>query len=175
MYLCSRTSLLPPITSGDPLRFSVHLRDFAEGDTYTVTRPDGTTERVVPGFQPSTGLALFESGTATDPGVYSLVRNARGNERTGKHLQAQAVNISRRESDLRTVTDEGLEAFRQQRKLGAGQIRLVPSDEGAPESVRQARYGVELSGYFLLLAVLLALAEMAVGRAVRPTKEEAVT
>jgi hypothetical protein len=75
-----------------------------------------------------------------------------------------AVNISPGESDLRTATNDDIEKFRARAGIPSGQIFTMPPEQ-AGETVRQARYGFELWKDFLVLAALLAVAEMAVGRA----------
>jgi hypothetical protein len=96
--------------------------------------------------------------------VYRLSRDGRGPGEPARDLAALAVNISPRESDLRTATNEDIEKFRLGAGVPAGQIYTMPPEQAA-ETVRQARYGFELWKDFVVLAALLAVAEMAVARA----------
>jgi hypothetical protein len=163
-YTGSRSTPRPSVVPGDPLRFSLRLRTFTDRDTYTVTSPDGNTQKVVPEFQPAAGTAMFSGGTAREPGVYRLSRDGRGPGEHASDLAALAVNISPGESDLRTATNDDIEKFRLRAGVPAGQLYTMPPEQAA-ETVRQARYGIELWKDFVVLAALLAIAEMAVARA----------
>ena len=162
-YTGSRASSRPSLAPGDPLKFSLRLRTFTDRDTYTITSPEGNVQKVVPEFRPGAGTATFSGGTARERGVYRLSRNARGAGEPARDLAALAVNISPGESDLRTATNDDIEKFRLGSGISSGQLYAMPPEK-APETVRQARYGVELWKDFVLLAALLAVAEMAVGR-----------
>jgi hypothetical protein len=163
-YTGSRATPHPSLEPGDPLRFSLRLRTFTDRDTYTITSPEGTVQKVVPEFQPGAGTAIFSGGTARERGVYRLSRDGQGAGEKARDLAALAVNISPGESDLRTATNDDIEKFRTGAGIPPGQIFTMPPEQ-AGETVRQARYGVELWKDFVVLAALLALAEMAVGRA----------
>jgi hypothetical protein len=162
-YAGSRSSPLPSVTPGALLEFSVRLRTFTDRDTYTVTSPDGHTLKVVPDFQPGAGKARFSGGNAREPGVYRLSRDGRGSGDPEMDIAAVAVNISPGESDLKTATGDDIEKFGVRAGLAAGQIHTM-QPERAAETVRETRYGVELWKYFVVLALVLAVAEMAVGR-----------
>jgi hypothetical protein len=162
-YTGSRSAPRPPLTPGGPLEFSLRLRTFTDRDTYTITSPDGNARKVVPEFQPGGGTALFNGGTAEEPGVYRLSRDGRGAGEPARNLAAVAVNIAPGESDLRSATSNDIEKFRLAAGIPPGQIHTMPPEQAA-ETVRQSRYGVELWKDFVALAALLAIAEMAVGR-----------
>ena len=161
-YAGSRATLRPSLAPGDPLKFSLRLRTFTDRDTYTITSPEGNVQKVVPEFQPEAGTAAFSGGIARERGVYRLARDGRGGEKA-RDLAALAVNTSPGESDLRTATGEDIEKFRIGAGIPAGQIYTMPPEKAA-ETVQQARYGFELWKDFVVLAALLAVAEMAVGR-----------
>ena len=163
-YTGSRATSHPSLAPGDPLKFSLRLRTFTDRDTYTITSPEGNVQKVVPEFQPGAGTAVFSGGTAREKGVYRLSRDGRGTGEKAGDLAALAVNISPGESDLRTATNDDIEKFRAGAGIPPGQIFTMPPEQ-AGETVRQARYGFELWKDFLVLAALLAVAEMAVGRA----------
>ena len=162
-YTGSRVTPHPSLAPGDPLKFSLRLRTFTDRDTYTITSPEGNVQKVVPEFQPGAGTATFSGGTARERGVYRLSRDGRGTGEPARDLAALAVNISPGESDLRTATNEDIEKFRLGAGIPPGQLYTMPPEKAA-ETVRQARYGFELWKDFVLLAALLAVAEMAVGR-----------
>ena len=163
-YAGTRFTPPPSTAPGDPLEFSLRLRNFTDRDTYTMTSPDGRTQKVVPEFQGTAGNARFSGGTALEAGVYRLSRDGRGAGEPARDIAALAVNISPGESDLRTATDGDIEKFRATEKIDPERIHETPQERAA-ETVRQARYGFELWKHFVVIAVLLAVAEMAVGRA----------
>ena len=160
------TRFTPPRSTapGDPLEFSFRLRNFTDRDAYTITSPDGHTQKVVPEFQGAAGTARFSGGTAVETGVYRLSRDGRAAGEPARDIAALAVNISPGESDLRTASDGDIEKFRAAEKIAADRIHEMPPERAA-ETVRQTRYGFELWKHFVVLAALLAIAEMAVGRA----------
>ena len=162
-YTGSRFTPPPRLTPGDQVEFPVRLRTFTDRDTYTITSPDGNGKKVVPEFRPGGGTALFNGGEAREPGVYRLSLDGRGPGGPPRDLAALAVNISPGESDLHTATGEEIEKFRLAARIGPGKLRTMPPEQAA-ETVRQARYGIELWKDFVVLAALLAIAEMAVGR-----------
>ncbi len=149
---------------GDPLSFSARLRTFTDRDTYTITSPDGRTTKVVPAFRPGEGTARFSGGAAGEPGVYMLARDARGGADRTRDIAGAAVNISPEESDLRTATDADVAAFGAAAGIEPARVHATGPDRAA-QAVRESRYGVEVWRDFVLLALVLAIAEMAVGRA----------
>jgi hypothetical protein len=167
MYLASRGGEQPAFTAGEQVHLAARLRDFSDRDTYSVTGPDGTTQRIVPSMQPGTGAALFALSPPPEPGVYTVVRDMREGERAPHAVAAAAVNVDRSESDLRTATDDELAAFWQRMGISGNNVRVVGADQSPVTMIREARFGVELWKHCLALAVFLALAEMALGRTPR--------
>jgi hypothetical protein len=168
LYCAARSTEQPSLTAGEPFRVAARLRDFSDRDTYSVTGPDGTARRIVPAFQAGTGTAIFTTPPPSDPGVYVVTRDRREGERGARSVAAAAVNVSPAESDLRTASDDEVSAFWQHAGIPQENIRAVPPGESPAESIRQSRFGVELWRHFLALALILALVEMAVGRAAKP-------
>ncbi|HTO92905.1 MAG TPA: VWA domain-containing protein, partial [Bacteroidota bacterium] len=163
VYAGSRPVQAAAAAPGDPLQFTVRLRSFTDRDTYTILQPDGNSRKVVPEFQPSAGSAHFSGGTAMTAGVYHLARDARGGGEPARDIAATAVNVAPAESDLRTATEEDIAAFCRREGIPRPAVsQVVP--ERAADAVREGRFGVELWKACVLLAALLALAEMAVGR-----------
>ncbi|HUI63493.1 MAG TPA: BatA domain-containing protein [Bacteroidota bacterium] len=160
-YLRARSSAAPTLHPGDPLRFSTRLRHTTERDTYTITGPDGFSERVAPASIDPTGMASFAGEAAMTPGVYLLARDAQGPRAAPTDLQAIAVNVDPAESDLRSADEADLEKFRLACGILPEQLRTVGPGEAPAETIQRARFGLELWQYFLVLAVILALAEMA--------------
>ena len=163
-YVGSGSTSRPPLQSGDPLEFTVRLRTFTDRDTYTITSPEGRTQKVVPEFQPGAGTARFSGGAALEPGVYRLSRDGHNPGEAARDIAALAVNISPGESDMRSATEEDIEKFRAAAGIPPGRIHSMPPDRAA-ETVRESRYGVELWKDLVVLAGLLAIFEMALGRA----------
>ena len=163
-YTGSRLTAQKALEPGDPIEFALNLRSFTDRDTYTLTTPDGHTRKVVPEFQAGTGTARFSGGSAQETGVYRLSR-ARGDASGGNtaDIAALAVNISPGESDMRPATGDDIEKFQKRAGIGPGRIQTM-GPERAAETVRESRFGVELWKDFVVLAALLAVAEMAVGR-----------
>jgi hypothetical protein len=62
------------------------------------------------------------------------------------------------------VNDEELSSAWKRAGIAPGNVQRIPPGESPATSILQSRFGVELWKYFLLLAVLFALAEMAVAR-----------
>lgn len=171
LYLAGRPTEQPTLTTGEPLRIAVRLRDISDRDTYSVTGPDGAARRIVPSFQPGTGAALFTTPPPTDPGVYMVSRDRREGERNARTIAAAAVNVPASESDLRPVTEAELAAFWEHAGVPAANVRTVLPGASPAESIRQARFGVELWRHFLALALLIAIIEMAVARAAKRVSE----
>jgi hypothetical protein len=78
-------------------------------------------------------------------------------------MAARAVALPSWEGDLRTLRDEDLPAFWASLGLPEGAGKALSTEGNLEENVAQSRFGLELWRYFLALAVLLAIAEMAVG------------
>ncbi|MEW6509603.1 MAG: BatA domain-containing protein [Bacteroidota bacterium] len=167
MYLAGGASTATPVTAGEPLQFTARLRGFSERETYSLVQPDGVTSRIVPAFQPVTGLALFDVPAAVEPGVYTVVPDRQEAGEVRRPVSAGVANVAPEESDLRTVSDDELARFWNIAGVTPSAVRRIAPDASAAEHIRQSRFGVELWRHFLVLAVLFALAEMAVGRAPR--------
>jgi len=162
-YTGSRSTGGKTLEPGDLVAFALNLRSFTDRDTYTLTTPDGHKRKVVPEFQAGTGTARFSGGAAQETGVYRLSRDGGAPGGRTEDIAALAVNISPRESDLRTETGDDIEKFRARSGIGPGRVQTM-GPERAEETVRESRYGVELWKDFAILAALLAVAEMAIGR-----------
>jgi len=166
-YLAGGMGPASTLVAGAPLELSVRLRDFTDRDIYTLTGPDGNAQRIVPRMQASTGLALFTSSAAEEPGVYVLRRERSGEQPSDRAIAAAAVNIATTESDLRPASDDELASFWKRSGITQDNVRRIAPGQEPAESIRLSRYGIELWKQFLMLAALVALAEMAVGRASR--------
>jgi hypothetical protein len=80
------------------------------------------------------------------------------------------VNINPLESDLKKMELDSAEA--EFENLFGNNFLIFKSDENYSEKIKQARFGTELWTYFLIIALLLAIAEMFVSRS---TKKDLVS
>jgi lipopolysaccharide/colanic/teichoic acid biosynthesis glycosyltransferase len=87
-------------------------------------------------------------------------------------VAAAAVNVDPAESDLRQVSVDELAAFWSRIGVRPEQARQIAAGETLDAAVLEARFGVELWKYFVGIAVMLALLEMAIGREPKSTSEQ---
>jgi hypothetical protein len=161
----------PPLSfvPGDNMKIKVRLRDLSARSTYILTTPSGVDERIVPSLLSPLGVATFESSSSSESGIYRLHIAASATkdlqEKEHKTLQTVAVNVDPRESDLRHVSEKELSEFYARVGIKPVQARRLPANEHIESRVLESRFGVELWKYFVGLAIVLALAEMAISRA----------
>jgi hypothetical protein len=74
------------------------------------------------------------------------------------------VNVDPAETDLRPADDARIQRFWASLGLLPGATGSFAASQQLDAAVAESRYGVELWRHFLGLALVLALAEMAVGR-----------
>ncbi len=118
--------------------------------------PDGAVEDLQPNPEGSDSwVKITEYGT---PGIYTL----KGND---KVLGLLAFNMDNAESERETLTSSAIGE-----RLGA-QINEVPPDSDLKATVLQARFGRELWKEFLILALILLIAESIIGRTSPPKVE----
>jgi hypothetical protein len=142
---------------GEHIKAAVRLKPHGGKETYSFTSPGGIDERTVAQTTTASGISVFESSATTDIGVYEL---RGGNEL----LYASAINVDPAESDLRHATNEELATFWKHIGVNDAQTRRVRTTDKLETTVLESRFGVELWRYALVLAVIVALAEMAVAR-----------
>jgi hypothetical protein len=162
-YLAARHDQVESYPAGRQPAWNLRIPDRSDRDMFFVRAPDNDEEKVVPRFNPVSGMASFTSGPAMVPGVYDLQRETPG-KTTRETLAAVAVNPDPAESDLAQADEATLRSFETQVGLRADQILSLRGDERLEQAVHEARFGVELWKYLAGLAVLLALLEMAIGR-----------
>lgn len=171
VYLAGGSGAAENIAAGSPLRPSVRLRDFSETDVYSLSSASGVARRVVPQFQGATGVALFDGGTADSTGAVFLTRTHQG-EQTGEEvIHVVTVNPPPGESDLTPARPADFARFWAASGIDSSSVQLIGPDDNGAETVRRARFGVELWKYCVSLALVLAIAEMALGRAPRSRAE----
>lgn len=154
-------------TVGDEVALDVRLRTRTDKDVFVLRSPSGIDERVVPQFSAATGLATFRSSNVTEAGIYEL-RNTSGG--AGELLRAIPVNIAPEETDLTPADDDLVRASLA--RVGVSEERVTRLDvaENIDTAILESRFGVELWKYFIGLALLLAMIEMAIGREAKEQK-----
>jgi hypothetical protein len=167
VYLAAQGQAPLSFVAGNDIKVTVRLKGEREGESYVLTSPGGIDERVVPRFLSTSGMATFESAHASEAGIYALHRvtaTHTGSTEARGIIQAIAVNVDPAESDLRRVDDNDLATFFKRVGVNPQQVRQLPVMQRIDTVVLESRFGVELWKYFIGLAVLLALIEMALGR-----------
>jgi hypothetical protein len=107
-------------------------------------------------------VATFVSNASSEAGIYQLLKTSGGTE--AEMLQAIPVNIAPEETDLSHASKNQMDEFFARLGLKPEQIRQITAAENLDNAILETRYGVELWKHFLIAALLLALAEMAIGR-----------
>jgi hypothetical protein len=160
LYLSVSRTATERHTTGTPLELSVHTQS-SPGDVFVLRAPDGLEERLVPAGSSPTGTIRFNAGAPSRPGFHRLLRERSGAE---EQLLTVAVNIPAGESDLRAASPEEVEAVLDRCGVPSDRIRWISGPATVRETIYEARFGVDLWKYFVLLAILCAVAEMIVGR-----------
>jgi hypothetical protein len=146
------------LVAGEP--GELRISGLAPGTSLRLVGPEGT--EVAPEQRSLFGATLLRVGRTLDrPGVYDV--------RAGETLVRRvAVNVDPAESDLRAAAPDSA-AARLQRALGAP-VRPVDGAGAAEvaETLRTQQAGTEIWNVFLLLALILLVAEMGVARLWRP-------
>lgn len=161
LYL-SQTQSATSFTVGDELQLHVRLKSRTDKDAFILRSPSGIDERVAPSFGSAEGIATFSSTNSQEAGIYELRKMSGGKD--SELLDAIAVNVSLLETDLRHATADESEKLFTSVGITPEQIRPLPVSEKIDAAVLESRFGVELWKYFVGLALLLALAEMAIAR-----------
>jgi hypothetical protein len=169
LYLSAATKPTRSFAAGEAVEFHAQLRKMTGDESFTVKSPSGIEERVVPQRSMGSNLALFTLPSSHEPGVYDLRRTEPHRGGSNERIAAAAVNIDEAESDLRIASPEEVDSLRATCGITTERFHLLSAAEPFLRKIEESRYGVELWRYFLGIALLLALAEMAVGRA--PTRE----
>ena len=129
------------------------------GDRYSAPAGTGAWRieddqgREVPSeLQSETGATRLTSAPLEQPGLYRVLRG-------GELHTTFAVNPSARESDLEPVPEPALV-----RAFPPGRAQVLRPGADLARRVREARYGRELWGWFVLAALVLLVTEMIVAR-----------
>jgi hypothetical protein len=178
LYLASRSETGAAFHVGEAVECVARLHDRVPGTLFLLTQPSGLEEKVIPEYRGTSALAVFRSSPSTEAGVYVLRRAGDGSATSagraekagtsgahgGKALGAAAVNVDPAETDLRPADDARIQRFWASLGLLPGATGSFAASQQLDAAVAESRYGVELWRHFLGLALVLALAEMAVGR-----------
>jgi hypothetical protein len=98
------------------------------------------------------GTTRLQSAPIETPGLYRVLQN-------GRLRSSFAVNPDARESDLEPLPEPALLA-----KFPPGRASVLAPGGDLARRVREARYGRELWGWFVMLALLLLIAETLIAR-----------
>jgi len=160
LYLSALSATPVHHTTGVPLELLLRTAA-APGQVFLLRSPEGIEERLVPSGSGASGTVRFRAGAPSETGFYRLVRQGSGRE---EPLLTVPVNVPARESDLQAASAEAMTEFFEKSGVEAERIRWISAPGTVQETIHEARFGVDLWKHFLILALLLALAEMIVGR-----------
>ena len=149
-------------TVGSPLRFTVRSGGAASPQVHAIISPSGLEERVTAQSRAGSGTLEFLSSPTVETGVYRLRQGASSSDASAT-LAARSVALPSWEGDLKTLRDEDLPGFWASLGLSEGTGKAISTEGNLEQDVAQSRFGLELWRYFLVLALLLAIAEMVVG------------
>jgi hypothetical protein len=171
LYAAPTVQRAPGVTVGDPIEITLRQGRSKPGDIFILRTPEGREERLVPRVLPGGGLRFIGQPTR-ELGNHLLARTSEADGATEENLLTIPVNLAARESDLRTITDDETAGFWQHSGLDPARAVYLRSSSDIKASLREARVGVELWRHCLVIALLCALLEMALGRAPKPEGPE---
>lgn len=149
-YLAGSNAKEPSLITGTELL--MHTGNIKK-DILKIALPGGKEEFVDDTRLSSSYLSIKP---VQDPGIYTLLGGS-------SILKKSAVNISPQESGAERYDDDFLTEYFV--KTGAANAPVfIPYSSDISESVQQARFGTELWKFFLILALITGLTEMAVAR-----------
>jgi len=119
-----------------------------------ILRPDSSEEYITVSDQNRSGVINYSN--TNDAGNYKIFTDE-------KQFAASTVNINTLESETKYADDSSVKEFFNKINF-KGALKNIPKDKNPVSLVLQSRYGSELWKYFLMAALLIALAEMFVAR-----------
>jgi len=172
MYLGGQNQEAGSAIVGDGIQLTMRMDANAARDAFVIQSPGGIEEKIQPRFLSGSGLAVFDYPVTPEVGIYKLRRLRAGARETGSGelVDAVSVNIAASESDLKRISDEEMETFWARLGLKPEQVRRLPAVSSIDATILESRFGVELWKYFIGFALVLALAEMAIGREPKPER-----
>ncbi len=169
MYSAGRGELLPEYRCGDEPVLTLRQSSVAPDARLSLVAPDGSTELLESSRTTPTGSLRSKLSVAlkhlNQPGCYRV----NDGQTT---LTMFAVNPDPRESDTRMMSPADAERFFQAFDIPASSIVLLDGGDQFQSRVLQSRFGVELWKHCIIVALLLAFAEMLIARASRKGAEE---
>ena len=153
-YLASREEYSNSGTIGTA--FDLLVRGHHGSESFELLAPSGKASRIIPKSL-SSGLSFAITGLEM-PGTYELSAG-------GIPLRKLSMNIDPAESRMEKVGDKERDAL--YRGVGIINPVILARDTNISQIVTEARFGVELWKYFILLALVCALAEMLLARDVK--------
>lgn len=122
----------------------------ASTGAWRIEGPDGA--EVASELTATAGATRLVSAPLERPGLYRVMRG-------GELRSTFAVNPDPAEADLAPASDDALV-----RMFPGGRARIMRPGEGLAERVREARFGRELWSLFVVIALLLLVAESVIAR-----------
>jgi hypothetical protein len=161
LYL-SQTHTTPSFTVGEEIKIPLRLKNRSDKDAFVLRSPSGIDERIAPQFSAITGTANFSSSNSTEAGIYQLMKTSVN--KGGELMKKIAVNIAPEETNLEHADSDQLNELFANVGLNQEQVRTLPTSEKMDSAILETRFGIELWRYFVGLALILAFAEMIIGR-----------
>jgi hypothetical protein len=166
LYASSSHQQIPNFITGDqPIvwikYFSKDSSNSERRTSYRLLLPDGVQEPLKPSVTTNSKNTSRETKFVIRkidiPGIYQIFSDRIG-------LNTFPVNINNLESDTRTITQENLQKYFSQ--FGAEPLILGNVGEPAEKyrQILEARFGSELWKHFIIIALLLTIAEMIIAR-----------
>ncbi len=161
LYATMREALGTDVIAGNNGTIVLPKR-YSTNGTFKITDPSNTESLREAAILPSG--AVLNLGTLNSTGVYSVLAP------NGNVVSTISVNTPARESELtqfdKSAFLESLKAILQENTP----IENIDNPRNVTQSVARARIGTELWKLFVILAVVCAIAEMFVARAVKTTE-----
>ncbi len=157
-YVGARGDVFPRTIVGENITVPLPARQNLP-DQVKVTTPDGHDEFVPVRRLPSGASITYDR--ATVPGVYRISTE-------GEDIAGFTADIGSGESDLAQMSQEQLRERIASKMTAPDNLSILSASGGdAGDAIMEARYGLELWKYMLVLALICAFAEMIVGRAAK--------
>ncbi len=164
-YLSAKEMLTSELISGDDAIALIPAKSMkSPGQIIRVSDPTGI-ESQVQGLTVPGGISVH-IGRLFKPGVYAI--SSKDNE----SLTAITVNIPGEEGHLQCASETDLLSGLQKRLNAPNTVRILDASGRIGDSVAKARIGTELWRFFLILALICALAEMILARRVSTSSAE---
>jgi len=165
VYLAGAAETPAHTVAGNPLMLSLPRGRVTHGGRFTLTSPSGNNELLIPRGSPAIERIFVESSPTTEIGTYCLYEE-RVSSSAGyaDPITLAAVNIDSAESNLRPATEPELARFWESGGIGPDRQRQLTAGETLENSIHEARSGVELWKYCILIALICAVLEMLIAR-----------